>query len=262
MVIERAGGCRMKAPEYFSTKVALFLLELSQFTGKQYGHHGIIKHNGLIDPFPKGYKHILSFRANPFRKRFEEWIGFVLESEDSIIVAFRSPKYKLQQYSDTSSFQSLFTRVEENAKIHNGILSTYESCRDELFDLYQRLPKHKTLFITGYRYGGALATIHAVDVSVNLPFEKVVMYNFACPRVGDESFAKIYNLHVPLSFRILYGKDPYPHAPLPLSTEDENTEELYTHIDYPILLPKLNSQEKNLYSFQNYRQGIERLKRI
>lgn len=246
----------MTSPYFFNKKLALFLLELCQFTGKSYGLHGIIKHNGLIDPFPKGFKHVKSFRVKPFRKKYEEWIGYLIESSDSIVIAFRSPKFKLSEYVEMSSKQSSFTRLDDNGMIHDGILATYESCRKDIIELYQRLPSNKTLYITGYRYGGALATLHAVDVAENFSFEKVVMYNFAAPAVGDETFAKIYNLNVPLSFRILYEDDPYPKAPL-LSSASTPPVPTYTHVALPIMIKKLKKQEKNYYSFENYRKGIE-----
>ena len=71
-----------------------------------------------------------------------------------------------------------------------------------------------SLTICGHSLGGALATLLALDVSVNTPLDPTV-YTYASPRTGDSQFVALYNHAVPDTNRIANRVDLVPKLPLP-----------------------------------------------
>src|SRR5262249_35745652 len=49
------------------------------------------------------------------------------------------------------------------------------------------------VFVTGHSLGGALATLATADLVITGVSPGVSLYNFASPRVGDQSFASRFN---------------------------------------------------------------------
>jgi hypothetical protein len=71
------------------------------------------------------------------------------------------------------------------------------------------------LTICGHSLGSALATLLALDVAVNSPYQQPQVYTFASPRVGDMHFHNFFNSIVPDCFRIANRMDLVTHIPLP-----------------------------------------------
>jgi Lipase (class 3) len=69
--------------------------------------------------------------------------------------------------------------------------------------------------ICGHSLGGALATLLALDVAANTPFQHPVVYTYASPRTGDPLFVSTYDQVVPQTFRIANRLDLVPKLPLP-----------------------------------------------
>eukprot|EP00756_Hemistasia_phaeocysticola_P057135 Hpha_TRINITY_DN33768_c0_g1::TRINITY_DN33768_c0_g1_i1::g.25137::m.25137 len=89
-------------------------------------------------------------------------------------------------------------------------------------------------YITGHSRGGALAVLFAhmlaneqdTDVTLAqstpvakhpkakyLPGDRITVYTFGCPRVGNQQFARNYNARVPHTFRVLGTQDPVGELP-------------------------------------------------
>jgi Lipase (class 3) len=69
--------------------------------------------------------------------------------------------------------------------------------------------------ICGHSLGSALATLLALDVAVNSPYQQPKVYTFASPRVGDLHFHNFFNSIVPECYRIANRVDLVTHIPLP-----------------------------------------------
>lgn len=67
-------------------------------------------------------------------------------------------------------------------------------------------------YVTGHSMGGTLAILAAYDFSVSFDIA-VEMYNFGGPRVGNPSFVRNYNRHVPNSYRVVMDGDIVPGVP-------------------------------------------------
>jgi predicted lipase len=61
---------------------------------------------------------------------------------------------------------------------------------------------------TGHSMGGACAVHCAVDLRVRLgPSHPLQVYTFGSPRVGNHKYARMYDLFVPETYRVVYNQD-------------------------------------------------------
>jgi len=65
----------------------------------------------------------------------------------------------------------------------------------------------------GHSLGGALATLAAMDIKLNVPGKSVSCYTFGSPKVGDSAFAGAYNKLVPDTHRFVNDTDLVPKIP-------------------------------------------------
>ncbi len=158
---------------------------------------------------PKGFKLRHTIRAGAAEEK-KEVFGFIAESKDRVVVAFRGSDSLQDLVSDVNVFQVRYPFVERAGKTHRGVTSIYETTRNRLIKEVQKLSTRKKLFITGHSLGGALATLFALDVAVNTKFKKPIVYTLASFRVGNPAFVSRFNSKVKNSVRIYNVHDPIP----------------------------------------------------
>lgn len=144
-----------------------------------------------------------------------EWepFGFILESANDIIVAFRGTSTATNWISDIIATQRKFKYVKENCLTHRGFTDIYYSARSRIMSTLAKLPSDKTLFVTGHSLGAALATLCAIDIGANSEFASPYLFTYGGPRVGDPAFSKAFAKYVPSSHRIANEFDVITHAP-------------------------------------------------
>ena len=100
----------------------------------------------------------------------------------------------------------------------DGFLKIYNRCRGSFIDQLTALaPSNPQLFIAGHSLGGALTVLALPDVIRSTPFKKPILYNFGCPRVGDNDFVTAYNaLPFQQTFRVVNTCDLVTSIPLPI----------------------------------------------
>lgn len=179
------------------------------------------KYNGCYN-VPEGFRPKAAFKATPVL--FPEWFGYIIESDRDIVVAFRGSQANPDWLANAAVFQSQYPYTAARLKTHGGFTGIYHSCREQIMDAIGSMPPEKNLYITGHSLGGALAVLCALDIAVNTPFKKPVMYNFGSPRVGNPHFACHYNTVVKDSFRVVTAADVVATLPpvaiyTPLSKE-------------------------------------------
>ncbi|CCI40557.1 unnamed protein product [Albugo candida] len=100
-------------------------------------------------------------------------------------------------------------------RVHSGFWQAYMTVRSDLKRVVRLLlyehPGVST-YVTGHSMGGTLAILAAYDFSVSFDIA-VEMYNFGGPRVGNPSFVRNYNRHVPNSYRVVMDGDIVPGVP-------------------------------------------------
>lgn len=191
----------------FNSKAAILLAAMS------YQTYPFFLEGKLI--LPKGFKLRYTIRAfadveNPTEKVF----GFIAESKEQIIVAFRGyAAYPTDLLASYDIFQVPYPFVRNGGETSRGFTCIYQSTRNKLISELNKLPASKRLFITGHNYGGALATLAALDIAVNTRFKNPFVYTYGSPRVGDPDFAFCFNKEVKKSVRIVNIHDSFPSFP-------------------------------------------------
>lgn len=143
----------------------------------------------------------------------EEVFGFIAESQNEIVIAFRGTDSYKDNESDQDLYQVPYPFVKNGGKTHRGFTCIYQSTRDKLIGELNKLPKTKKLLISGYSLGAALAVLAALDISVNTGFRYPIVYTYGSPRTGDPYFASCYDQGVKNSFRIFNVHDIIPTIP-------------------------------------------------
>ncbi|KGX90671.1 lipase family protein [Pontibacillus marinus] len=239
----------MYAARYFHKELALFLIDLCRLTYVQY------KKNGEFH-IPKGFQLIKQFKARSLHS--QEWFGFILESPDSILIAFRGTQSDPDWVSDAQVFQRSYPYVPDSGLVHDGFLSIYESCRDEIMNVYETVPPYKKLYITGHSLGGALATLHALDARVNTDFTQVLMYNYGSPRVGDTTFKRTFRSFVPISIRFVNFYDLVPKLPPPIIKSFLLKKTIYyNHVPTPMKFAIQKESVLENHSLNTYEEGVK-----
>ncbi|GAA0389129.1 lipase family protein [Paenibacillus motobuensis] len=142
-----------------------------------------------------------------------EPFGFILESPQEIIIAFRGTSSTTDWVSDIIASQKKFKYVKEDCLTHRGFTDIYSSARTRIMSALANLPTDKTMYVTGHSLGGALATLCAIDIAANTAYDSPNLFTYGAPRVGDPSFSKIFTQYVQSSYRIANQFDVVTHAP-------------------------------------------------
>lgn len=241
----------MNASSYFHKDLSLFLIELCRLTYTQYEQNGIFS-------IPNGFKLIKTFKARSFYS--DEWFGFILESQDSVLIAFRGTKSDPDWISDAQVYQRTYPYATSKCQVHDGFLSIYESCRDEIMNIYKTRSTNKKLYITGHSLGGAIATLHALDAALNTRFSQIIMYNYGSPRVGDTTFKRVYRSAVPVSIRFVNEYDLVTKLPPPIIHSIILKKPIYyNHVHTPLKFSVHKGSVRENHALETYEEGIRQL---
>lgn len=191
-------------------------------------------------------------------KKALEPFGFVakgkLTSDDIVFISFRgtqgdsktsSPDWRtdfnmekidfytkevIDHFSSPATYNNYFYRPI--GLVHKGFRDTYVSTRNQILSIladfglpylrdWKKLREYPLICVTGHSLGGALSTLCTADLFC-LGYD-VVLYNFASPRVGGDTFSEWFNTQIALNYspkaqsyrvwRINRRQDPVPHTP-------------------------------------------------
>lgn len=161
---------------------------------------------------PSPYTRLETIEARSITNDWERF-GFILDSDQEVIIAFRGTSTTTNWIADLIASQKKYKYIKEDCMTHRGFTDIYASARTRIISTLAKVSRGKTLFITGHSLGAALATLCAVDVAANTGFRSPYLFTFGSPRVGDPAFAKACASYVPNSFRIANLFDVVTHAP-------------------------------------------------
>ncbi|MED1865342.1 lipase family protein [Fictibacillus nanhaiensis] len=176
-----------------------------------------------------------------------ESFGFIAESEDNLVVAFRGTKTmdNVSSYLDVS--QIPYTYVLNSGLTHRGITRIYSTFRDAILtDIKMLYSDDKKLLITGHSLGGSLAALFTLDAAVNTNFHNPILYSFASLPIADENFTKRFYDEVKNSIRVVNIHDAISNCMTPLFFKNKPLLNLPIGQEY-----KLNF--KNRRYIQNHR---------
>lgn len=225
----------------FNSKAAIFLAAMS------YQTYPLFLEGKLV--LPEGF--ILRYTIRAFaniENPTELLFGFIAESEDQIVIAYRGyASYPEDLLASYDIFQVPYPFVKNAGKTSRGFTCIYESTRNSLIGELNKLDKAKKLFITGHNYGGALATLAALDIAINTGFKNPIVYTYGSPRIGDPDFACRFDKVVKESIRVVNTHDSFPTFPAkeypPPFTKDGL---YYQHVKTKFLISfQLNNTPRN-----------------
>ncbi|WP_299487621.1 hypothetical protein [Acaryochloris sp. IP29b_bin.137] len=173
-------------------------------------------------PFLESEKHIENESKNHIENKPEVSLGF-----NKIYTGFRpgllhgenKVKLRLNKYSRLIDEKARSKSIDKYPKIHqehNSIESEVKEVFDKISTERNNMPT--SIYCTGHSLGGALSTISALHISqlLNLPDNeiknRVFLYTFASPRVGNDFFARECNKYLQI-YRIANSEDIVPGVP-------------------------------------------------
>ena len=190
------------------------------------------------------------------------YFGFILQSDSMNILAFRGTTSVQDWVVDALAFQTdISIYIDDktkysSAKVHLGFILQYSyfqnSIRNALKDTGGKTP----LLITGHSLGAALSAIACflIATSKNGPFaSKILNYNYASPRVGNEGFQEGFDALISESYRIVNFSDIIPQLP-PSKLGKYSYKHCGTQYDYLFSKGDLNL---NHDLFNNYQVAVD-----
>ena len=141
--------------------------------------------------------------------------GFIAYSSvlDAIVVSFRGSNNLADWITNLAFAKTSYSC--SRCKVHSGFNGAYEDLKNQVRSLvsaYRSSYPSAKLIMTGHSLGGAIASLAALDLTLNL--EQVdAVYTFGSPRVGNYRFAMYYNSKVPNTFRVVNYRDTVAHMP-------------------------------------------------
>ncbi|CAM4455326.1 lipase family protein [Paenibacillus tarimensis] len=177
---------------------------------------------------PDGYKLAAAIKGKSYGDLIGSF-GFVLESEDTVIVAFRGTVTVSDWMADLNAKQVKYRPVRDGGATHAGFTAIYMSMRDQLRKSLAPLIDGRQLYVTGHSLGGALAALAAPDIAANTSGRPPVVYTFGAPRTGDPAFARMFNRSIPHMHRVYNTRDIVPHVP-PFVCKIPRSEKLYYYV--------------------------------
>jgi len=152
----------------------------------------------------------------------------------------------------------------KNIKVHSGFYkllfknNLYTDIQNEIINLKKQYTNY-TLNITGHSLGGALATLFGYFLSYSIS-DKIYIFSFASPRVGNRNWANIFNKKENLlHYRFVNQKDIITAIPYFYYYHCGN----YININKKNSIDYINKEDyKDINSIKNYHSikdhGIER----
>ncbi|GEM_PF-837994 len=174
-------------------------LSLAVASSVSYEAEAVVKNIGVNN---WGFSRVVFFDV-------DETQGFIASVDDVVLVAFRGT----ESLGDWLSNLDLASRQwPGHGELHNGFLACYERVKNLVLAEVSKGGRAKKLWLTGHSLGGALATIAAADLTSAHVVAGV--HTFGQPRLGDQSFQRFIEQHLPNKFfRFVNDDDIVPRIP-------------------------------------------------
>ena len=190
---------------------------------------------------------------------------FTQTQSDNIWISFRGSLTSNEWKEDFIMKQeSLFQTVHLDfltANVHKGFMDIYTNFRNDLLSTIQQINtnKKKLIIISGHSIGAAVATLVAVDLAQS-GYTNIVVYTFACPRIGDNTFKTIVDDTLKLQvYRVVNISDLIPNSPLSVQPNLNDTTNPYIYLHCGFLIPfQINRMSiKGNHGIPTYMAGLE-----
>ena len=190
------------------------------------------------------YANDLATDINPTRPITEGFktMAIVIANDadpNDIVIAIRGTLTVYEWLQDAKFLYKPFSKVPSAGLTEDGFTDMYFSFSlsntggggDFVTNLKSILPVTARITVVGHSLGAGIASLCAIDLAANTAFP-ITCYTLASPRVGDLTFANLYNHIVPNAYRVANRLDVVPKVPPPV---------MYVHVgDETELIPPSN----------------------
>lgn len=169
------------------------------------------------------------------KHRIPIYVGFAISSEKANIIAFRGTQTQLEWWRNLQATQNDYNDPitgDYYGKVHQGYFKIVrEKIGKNLIEIIRQLDPTIPCYITGHSLGGAVATLSAMEIALNVPEirEQIQLYTYAAPRIGDRDFAEAHSRLIPNSYRVVNLSDSVPLVP-PIEIKNKFTTANYAHV--------------------------------
>ncbi|KAI9290954.1 alpha/beta-hydrolase [Neoconidiobolus thromboides FSU 785] len=151
--------------------------------------------------------------------------GYVAVREDSkdgyFIVSFRGTKNAMNGVTNGSAAQAKFSAIDDNeARVHMGYLNSMETLSKDFIgelklQLLNEVYKNYKIKVYGHSLGGSMASLASIKIKteLNISWDRLELYTYGQPRVGNMKFAKWFDGKEISTARVVNNNDSVPHAP-------------------------------------------------
>ena len=135
---------------------------------------------------------------------------------NSLFVGYRGST-NIQNWIDNVQVRHEFPYEDTEVSVEHGMYSLYASLRTDVIDILNNMvSKYNTrkLLVTGHSLAGALGTLTVFDfMYYESDFIVTDLITFGAPRVGNEQFAKYFEMFDIRISRVTHYYDMVPHVP-------------------------------------------------
>jgi predicted lipase len=178
-------------------------------------------------------------------------MGFVATSKTSkeAYLIFRGTVTKQEFFKDAKIRMVPYQMGK--GKVAVGFIEVYTACRDSILKMLKSVDADYKLYIGGHSLGAALSVLALPDVITATQFKKPILYNFGCPRVGDNDFVKAYNaLPFHKTYRVVNSCDLVTQIPPPVPAMGVGG--YYSHVDTPVDFITQNNDVSLNHTMETY----------
>lgn len=189
-------------------------------------------------------------------------MGYIThDNSNNMWIAFRGSLDKTDITEDFIYKQTdLILPFSDNPNIlcHQGFINVYSIFQNQIVNSVKKYRPNK-IIITGHSLGAGIATVAAYHLS--LLNQKVYVYNFASPKVGNIEFSNDINKLTKCFYRIVNLSDLIPTLPIAImpNTNNVNSPFIYIHAGKMIYYDKNWGSIENNHMIYNYRSYIEEI---
>ena len=157
-------------------------------------------------------------------------LGLALRSPDHNIIALQVSPSDAEWLQYASAHQTYFDFHHLNrGQVHSRVKQLHDELKPQIQAVTQQIDPALPCYVTGHSLGGAIAHLAAVELALSCPQlrEKIQVYSFGAPRLGDRAFAKFYNALLPRTYRIVNLADGIPMIPSKLAYQHVGQSKTY-----------------------------------
>jgi len=214
--------------------------------------------------------------ADKFSINLSGGLALIVEKDDILFITYRSTSAKTKKEYTKNVITDLDGAMvdadwisSEGVFVHRGFDSEYDRFRDIIVQTVNE-KKPSKIIISGHSLGSALATLSALDLSMNHGYD-VSLVSMGGPRVGNKEYRELMDNYVKDNYRIYIPQDPivnipgslkeYEHSGFALGINSDGTHNSEVSIDHFgfTAYRSIFDDRFNIHHYGNYIKSINKI---